>query len=455
MTVVKFQSSRAPKEAPAGSADRDAPPAPHADTDAAAGGEGAAAKRVRVERGIYRQPNGKYAVCFMLDGRPRFRTVGYDLELARRQRETLARAASYGVLACAPRLSFAKLAGWWLERYERKVKTGQCRERTLALHRYHLKRHLLPSLGPKLARAITAQDIVDLIERLRSEGRSERTIANALHTLNNIVRFAVRSTWIAENPLEKLERDERPHPVRFVPRVLDQQEIAALLGACTPGARTLIATALYTGLRISELLGLTWSDLDLGEGTLRVRAQLSLASRGRPARRVAPKTSAASRQIPLPPALTTLLLEHKNSADFGRTSNWVFATSKGTPRNQRNVHRLLADTVHRAGLDQSTSRLRFHDLRHTYASHLIIDVGLDVVQASRLLGHASPATTLGVYAHMFDFDRHAADLRRRVSASAFVALLEQTTDTGQRDVNVIPFPTRVTRKRSTPRGHVR
>ena len=68
MTVVKFQSSRASKEVPAGSADRDAPPAPHADTDAAADGGEASAKRVRVERGIYRQPNGKYAVCFMLDG---------------------------------------------------------------------------------------------------------------------------------------------------------------------------------------------------------------------------------------------------------------------------------------------------------------------------------------------------------------------------------------------------
>ena len=412
-------------------------------------------RRVRVERGIYRQPNGKYAVCFMLDGRPRFRTVGYDLELARQQRETLARAASYGVLACAPRLSFAKLAGWWLERYERKVKTGQRRERTLALHRYHLKRHLLPSLDLKLARAITAQDVVDLIERLRSEGRSERTIASALHTMNNIMRFAIRNAWIAENPLEKLERDERPHPVRYVPRVLGQEEIAALLGTCTPAARTLIATPLYTGLRISELLGLTWSDLDLGEGTLRLRAQLSLASRGKPAQRVAPKTPAASRQIPLPPALMSLLREHKSSTEFARTSDWVFATSKGTPLSQRNAHRLLADTVRRAGLDQSTSRLRFHDLRHTYASHLIIDVGLDVVQVSRLLGHASPATTLRVYAHMFDFDRHTSQLYAQIAQSQFAALLCPSDAALAGGGNVIPFPASTTRRRGITEANSR
>lgn len=417
-----------------------------------ADGEPAPGRRIRVERGIYRQPNGKYAVCFMLEGKPRFRTVGYDLQLARKERETLARAASYGVLACAPQLSVAKLAGWWLERYERKIKAGQRRERTLQLHRYHLKRHLLPSLGHRLARSITVREMAELIEQLRGEGRSERTIAGALHTLNNIMRFAVRNAWIAENPLAKLERDERPHPVRPVPRVLGQHEIAALLGACTPASRTPIATALYTGLRISELLGLTWSDLDLHEGTLRVRAQLSLASRGKPARRVPPKTPAASRHIPLAPALARLLCEHKDSSSFTASSDWVFATSKGTPRNQRNVHRLLSDTVGRAGLDQSAARLRFHDLRHTYASHLIIDVGLDVVQVSRLLGHASPTTTLRVYAHMFDHDRHTADLRRRMTASAFVSLLDETAETTKRDINVIPFPARTTRRRTIPKA---
>jgi hypothetical protein len=205
-----------------------------------------AGRRVRVERGIYRQPNGKYAVCFMLEGKPRFRTVGYDLLLAREQRETLARAAGYGVLACTPRLSFSKLAGWWLERYERNVKAGRRRERTLALHRYHLRAHLLPSLGHRLARSLTANDLAELIEELRRAERSARTIASALHTLNNIMRFAVRNDWIAENPVEKLERDERPHPVRRAPRVLGQQEIAALLDACTPVSASLIATSKRT-----------------------------------------------------------------------------------------------------------------------------------------------------------------------------------------------------------------
>jgi len=70
-------------------------------------------RRVRVERGIYRQANGKYVVCFMLDGRPRFRTVGHDLELARAQRLSFMRAARFGVVAAAPRLRLETVAGWW------------------------------------------------------------------------------------------------------------------------------------------------------------------------------------------------------------------------------------------------------------------------------------------------------------------------------------------------------
>lgn len=67
---------------------------------------------------------------------------------------------------------------------------------------------------------------------------------------------------------------------------------------------------------------------------------------------------------------------------------------------------------------------RFHDLRHTLASHLIIDLGLDVAQVSRILGHASVATTLNLCTHLLDDARHATEIRTRMASSAFARRLE-------------------------------
>jgi integrase len=115
----------------------------------------------------------------------------------------------------------------------------------------------------------------------------------------------------------------------------------------------------------------------------------------------------------------------------------VFSTRKGTLLSQRNIQRsALYHAADAAGLRVDGARLRFHDLRHTFASHLIIDLGLDVVQVSRILGHASPSTTLDIYAHMFDEARHAADIRARMARSPFSGLLE----TGEDARRVITLP---------------
>jgi hypothetical protein len=126
-------------------------------------------RRVRGERGIYRQANGKCAVWFMLDGKPRLRTVGYDLELARAQRLSSMRAARFGVVAAAPLLRLETVAGWWLERYGLGL-SGEQRVRTLEIHTYYLRRHLLPLVGSRLIREITVTDIAEPLDRLRARG---------------------------------------------------------------------------------------------------------------------------------------------------------------------------------------------------------------------------------------------------------------------------------------------
>jgi integrase len=261
--------------------------------------------RVRVERGIYRQPNGKFAVCWRHAGRLRFRTVGFDLAEARRERLALIAATREGSEPVSPRLRFETVAGWWVDRFAAKVAAGERHPRTLEAHRYQLDRHLLPALGRRRIAAITVDDVAELLHELRLTGRSAKTAVSALATLQSVMRFARRCGWIVVDPVERLEHDERPRPGRRRQRVLGRAEIERLLAACSPRDRLMIATVLYTGLRISEMLGLVWDDVDFAAGVIHVRAQLSRAHRGAPARRVAPKTpprSATSRSSPSSPA---------------------------------------------------------------------------------------------------------------------------------------------------------
>ncbi|HTT93623.1 MAG TPA: tyrosine-type recombinase/integrase [Solirubrobacterales bacterium] len=115
--------------------------------------------------------------------------------------------------------------------------------------------------------------------------------------------------------------------------MLGRDEIVRLLVACAPRYRTLISTA--TGLRISELLGLVWSDPDLDAGELHVSAQLSRARHGIPSRRVELKTTAAERDVPLAPQLVSRLREHRSELPPIGEQAWVFHTGVGTPFGHR------------------------------------------------------------------------------------------------------------------------
>jgi integrase len=267
--------------------------------------------RVRVERGIYRQPNGKYAVCWRHAGRLRFRTVGFDIKEARRARLALIAATREGKVPVAPRLRFETVAGWWLERFEAKVAAGERHPRTLEAHRYQLDRQLLPTLGRRGIATITVDDVAELLHQLRRTGCSAKTAASALATLQSVMRFARRCGWIVADPVELLEPDERPRPTRRRQRVLGRAEIERLLATCTRRDRLMIATVLYTGVRISEMLGLVWDDIDFEAGVIHVRAQLSRAHRDAPAQRAAPKTPASVRDVPLVAQLARLLNAHR------------------------------------------------------------------------------------------------------------------------------------------------
>jgi hypothetical protein len=150
-------------------------------------------RRRRVARGIYQQGKGKYAVCVMVDGQPRFRTLSAaTIGEARRQRELLQSVARIGELPVSPRLTFAEAAERWLAEFEAKVMAGERRERTFDLYRSQLSRHLLPRLGRRRLGLITADDVVALMRELQADGLSPWTIKRILGALSCVFTFAPR-----------------------------------------------------------------------------------------------------------------------------------------------------------------------------------------------------------------------------------------------------------------------
>jgi integrase len=381
--------------------------------------------RRRLERGIYEQPNGKFAVCVMVAGRPRFRTIeAVTLEEARQQRELLRTLGAFGELPLSPRVTFAELAARWLAEFDAKVAVGVRRDRTSDLYRSQLRLHLLPRLGRRRIALITPDDVVALTRQLQAQGLAPWSVKRILGALSCVFSYAIRRGYITHHPFDCLERDERPHPLRSDQRVLSRSELARLFAACPRRYRPLLATGAYTGMRLSEVLALTWEDIDFAGGVIHVRHQLARGRRGVPPHRIPPKTGASVREIPVLPQLAAVLRKHKRRSDYAARSDYVFATSNGTPFLHHNVSkRVLRRATVDAGLDRDGRRVRFHDLRHTFASHLIIDIRLDVVQVSRILGHARTSMTLDTYTHLFEEARHGADIRAELANSDFANLL--------------------------------
>jgi integrase len=219
---------------------------------------------------------------------------------------------------------------------------------------------------------------------------------------------AVDNGLIASNPAagvrvlakEQIEEDED----RL--RALSREQVGALLAAVDPQHRLLIRFAAETGCRVSEIIGLQWRDVTLGNVPVINIRRAVVKGRVGP-----PKSRHGRRTIPLSAGMARelRLLRAQQEATHGYAlkpfdTTLVFGTRTGRPHDPGNIRRrVLQPACVRAGLP----KLGMHDLRHTCAS-LLLHEGRSVVQVQKILGHHSPAFTLSRYVHLLDNDVGAA-----------------------------------------------
>lgn len=370
--------------------------------------------KVKDRRGIYFRvgADGKrrYEITFRDSrGKQRWKVVPGGLKDAEVALEEVRGKLRRGERVSPTKATFEEVAKLWF------ATQSELRPYTRDTYDCALRTHLLPRFGRMKIAQLTEDDVALLVAEMRTAGKSGWTIRGALTPLGRIFGYAVRRGLIGANPMARLERGERPSVGRRDMRILDRDEIGKVLAAADDEHRTLLATAIFTGLRHGELLGLTWSNVDLEGGSVKVRRQLT-----RSGRREEPKTPQAVRDVPLSPLLGSELRKHRLRSRFTRDEDLVFPSAAGQGMDQSVSRRALAKAVKAAGLDGGDrSPLRFHDLRHTFAS-LSIAGGQSVVSVANQLGHSSPDLTLKVYSHLFDAEEHAERARNTLD-QAFTA----------------------------------
>jgi len=333
------------------------------------------------------------------DGKPRrhFETVrGLKADAQRRLRELLS-SLDRGLYTRPGKLTVAEHLHNWLSGY---VSTN-CSPRTLDGYQAIVDHHLVPDLGHILLKQLTPQ-IIGAYYGKACQKLSARTVHHQHRVLSQSLKHAVRQGLLGRNPAELVD-PPRPRPKSM--RTLDPSEVNMLLEAAEGSYYyPVIYTALSSGLRQAELLGLRWRDVELGVVPSISVNRVLYKRRGTTEFRE-PKTARSRRLVAMTPKLAAFLREYRRERralyrDLDREltlDDTVFASAEGRPLNPPSLSREFNRIVRRAGLQN----VRFHDLRHTFASLMLLR-GAPAKVISEALGHASVAFTMDVYSHIIE-----------------------------------------------------
>ena len=285
----------------------------------------------------------------------------------------------------------------WFENYA-KVKVRPSSHQT---YRGYIDNHIKPNIGKIPLEKLTSLELQKFCKKLLTSGRIDRveskhqakglspkTVRNICQIIASAMKLAKEQRLIAADPTEgcalpKLKRKEM--------KTLPIEQLASFLrDARNSRIFEMYYVELATGLRRGELLGLKWEDIDLEKGNLRVKRQIARIN-GEVVE--APlKTKNAYRTLPLAEDTIQVLKQQRMKTG---SSPWVFPSSTGGPISPGSVLHMLHRVLKRAGLP----RVRFHDLRHTFAM-LALQNGVGIKTVSGMLGHFSAGFTLDTYAHV-------------------------------------------------------
>ncbi len=297
--------------------------------------------------------------------------------------------------------------GEWLDKWSENY-LGSVKPSTACAYKAIIKTHLKPGLGAVKLNVLDTHMVQSFYNNLvspqkKEQATSPKTVKNINGVLHRALQQAVSNGYIRSNPTDAcvLPRVEKKQI-----KPMDEYQIAAFLKAIHGHPyENLFVVTLFTGMRKSEALGLTWDCVNLNFGTITINKQLQLVRGGKGEYRIAPTKNSKSRTIAIAPFVADTLRkvqreQQTNKACYGAAwndSGFVFTNVFGEHLRIHTVYKHFKAVVKDLGFDS----IRFHDLRHSYAV-ASIKSGDDIKTVQENLGHATASFTLDVYGHVTD-----------------------------------------------------
>ncbi len=299
----------------------------------------------------------------------------------------------------------------WLNKWINEYITCYVRPNTLFSYTAMINNQINPYLGNRPLSALTTQEIQKFYNTIKKNGRVKSDKKHGTEIADSMVRkvhlmlhealdMAVKQRLLVSNPTNGTTLPKNNYAPK---QILNDKQLNRFIEAIKTDKRwcDFFYTEITTGLRKGEICGLKWEDFDEQYGTLKIKRSIGKTVNGVMLIGET-KTETGSREILLPPSTVELLRRRKISS----VSEWIFPNLRDAekPMNPQCAYQHLKTILKRAVLPP----IRFHDLRHTFATHAIAG-GVDAKTLSGILGHANASFTLDNYTHVTtDMQKSAA-----------------------------------------------
>ncbi len=302
--------------------------------------------------------------------------------------------------------------GEWMDKWLDEYMIFAIRESTLDSYRGMVKNQVKPFIGNKQLASITTADVQKFYNKIKKEGRVRehpvhgKTLADSMvrsvhMMLHEALDMAVKERFLAKNPTNGTTIPKCNYPEK---QILGNNQLETFLEAIRGQEYwcDFFYVEIMTGLRRGEICGLKWQDIDFEENKLRVKRSVSV-KRGGGLNIGETKTETGVRCIEMPPSVAELLMNRKQTA----ITEWVFPAflNPEQPIHPQAAYRKLKVILKNAELPL----IRFHDLRHTFATHAT-QGGVDPKTLAGILGHTNASFTLDTYTHV------TSDMQKSASA---------------------------------------